>query len=248
MSTLSAPVHSRASARAARSGRSLTGLLRNLLVSVAAIVVLMFMALLPMLTPAWIHTAMLASGAAAEGASVHESLALSDVTVHELIFGPGTFAITYAGGQPLYGADEIGHMQDVRTVLMLFALVAAVAMVVLVLGFVADRRDAWRSVARGGAALALGLIVAGVAAALAFGLAFELFHRILFPGGNWAFDPAQSNLVRLYPMEFWQLSAAAYGILGLSLGVAAWLIGRRGAQAPEPAPAESPAGPNAGPA
>ena len=211
--------------------RSGIGTLRGIALSLATALTIMALALLPLLSPAWIHTAMTLSGGQAAGVSQAQSLALSDATVHELIFGPGTFAITYLDGRPLYGADEIGHMQDVRLVLWAFLAIAALAAVLLVVAVA--RRDAaasWRAVARGGAGLALLLVALGAFAALAFGVAFELFHRILFPGGNWAFDPAQSNLVRLYPLGFWQLSAAVYGLLAGGISVIVWLFARRRAR------------------
>jgi uncharacterized membrane protein len=55
------------------------------------------------------------------------------------------------------------------------------------------------AVAAGVVALALGLI-----AALAFEQAFLFFHEVFFPQGNFLFDPATSNLVRLYPDWYWQ--------------------------------------------
>jgi uncharacterized membrane protein len=157
------------------------------------------------------------------------------MTVAELVLGPGTFAIAYAGGRALYGADEISHMQDVRMVLYAFLAVAAVALLVVAYSLARPERRpaAWRAFARGGAGLALTLTALGVFAALAFGLAFELFHRLLFPGGNWAFDPAGSNLVRLYPLAFWQLSAAAYGGLAIAAGALTWYVARRRARALE---------------
>lgn len=33
---------------------------------------------------------------------------------------------------------------------------------------------------------------------------FTSFHKILFPQGNWLFDPDLNNIVILYPPEFWQ--------------------------------------------
>jgi hypothetical protein len=229
MSTLGAQARSRPGL--AVDDHSGLGALHSIGLSIATAVVVMALVLLPLLTPFWIHFAMSASGGHVAGATQAQSFALSDQTVNELIFGPGTFTITYAGGQPLFGADEIGHMQDVRLVLWAFLAIAALAAALLALAVI--RRGGppmWRAVGRGGAGLVIGLVGAGAFAALAFGVAFELFHRILFPGGNWAFDPAQSNLVRMYPLGFWQLSAAAYGILGIAGGVIVWLLGRRGAQ------------------
>lgn len=72
--------------------------------------------------------------------------------------------------------------------------------------------------------------VLGGFALLAFGVAFELFHRVLFPGGNWAF-PADSLLIRLYPYEFWQLSATAFGALAMLGGASVWYLARRRARA-----------------
>ena len=33
---------------------------------------------------------------------------------------------------------------------------------------------------------------------------FTVFHKVLFPQGNWSFDPAANNMVVLYPPGFWQ--------------------------------------------
>ncbi|HEY9326457.1 MAG TPA: DUF1461 domain-containing protein, partial [Candidatus Limnocylindria bacterium] len=44
----------------------------------------------------------------------------------------------------------------------------------------------------------------GLIAAVAFEQAFLLFHEVFFPQGNFLFDPATSNLVRLYPDWYWQ--------------------------------------------
>ena len=55
-------------------------------------------------------------------------------------------------------------------------------------------------------AVAAGAVVAalGLVAALAFEQAFLFFHEVFFPQGNFLFDPATSNLVRLYPDWYWQ--------------------------------------------
>ena len=55
-------------------------------------------------------------------------------------------------------------------------------------------------------AVAVGIAVAavGIVAAFAFEQAFLLFHQVFFPQGNFLFDPATSNLLRLYPDWYWQ--------------------------------------------
>jgi hypothetical protein len=192
------------------------------------------LALLLLFVPPWVHLAMGLSGGDAWTATPQLAHELSDRTIAELFAGPGTFALAGPDGRSLYTADEAAHLRDVRLVLYGFLALAAASAVGLAWALRRHRADAraWRAVARGGAGLALALLVVGAIAALAFGAAFELFHRLLFPGGNFAF-PADSNLIRLYPLGFWQLSSAALGVLGVSGGLAAWWFGRRRAAALE---------------
>lgn len=202
----------------------------SVIVAPSTVLVLMALTLLLLLTPLWVHGAISLSGAGGSLATPEQALRLSDQTVAELLFGPGTFTFAGPDGGSFYTAAEAAHMRDVRGVLFAFLTLALVAAVVIGLSFARRRSEAatWRAVARGGAALAVGLVVAGIIGALAFGLAFELFHRLLFFGGNWAFPP-DSNLIKLYPFSFWQLSAGAFAVLGIAGGFVAWLIGRRGA-------------------
>ena len=89
---------------------------------------------------------------------------------------------------------------------------------------------AWRAVARGGGWLAVGLAAVGVLFALTFDLMFELFHRLFFPGGNWAFDPETQRLVQLYPIPFWQVTVGALAVLAIGSGALVWWLARRRAR------------------
>lgn len=207
----------------------------RLLLAIAAGVCVLALVLVLLLTPIWTHWAIDVSGGTRVAATAEEAFALSDRTVTELLVGPGDFAFAGPDGGRMYTLDEAGHLRNVRLVLYAF-LGLAVAGAALI-GAALLRRPAdpaaWRAVGWGGAALAVLLALTGVFAALAFGAAFELFHQLLFPGGNYAFDPASSRLVVLYPLGFWQLSAAGLGVLGIGGGVIVWLIGRRRALALE---------------
>lgn len=194
------------------------------LLAPATMVVILAVALLLLMTPIWTHFAIAATGGVTEDPrTVSLWFQLSDRTVAELLLGPGTFSD--------YAAGEASHMRDARLVLYVF-LGLGVASALLV-GWGIKRAPTnprtWLSIGRGGAALAVVLVVLGVFAALAFGVAFELFHRILFPGGNWAFDES-SVLIRLYPYGFWQMSAAALGGLGVVGGLLVWFLARRRAR------------------
>ena len=201
--------------------------LSGLALSPAVAVVILAAALLLLMTPQWMHRALTNAGCVDFYAALSQDCyQLSDSTVRELFFGPGTFSP--------FPVDEASHMRDVRVVLWGFLGVAALSAAIVVWKLWRDGRSAatWRSIARGGLLLAGFVVVVGAFALIAFGVAFELFHRIFFPGGNWAFS-GNSLLIRLYPYEFWQLTAGALGILAAVAGVTVWLIARRRAKALE---------------
>lgn len=177
-------------------------------------------AFLLLLTPVWMHFAIDASGGWQVTGQQASAYALSDRLVGELITGPGTFRDL--------APDEAAHMRDARLVFYGFLALSALSVAFVGVVLVRDPRDplSWLAVARGGLWLAMVLVALGIFAAFAFDTAFELFHRIFFPEGNWAFPPT-STLIRLYPTGFFELSAAALGALGVSGGLAVWVLGRR---------------------
>jgi hypothetical protein len=215
----------------ARQGR---GWLGWLLPPATALVVIVA-AVLVLTTPLWMHFAIPAAGGTVVWATPERALEISDLTVNELLFGPGTFIIprpcepgSFCGLASFYTAAEAAHLRDARAVLYLFVALALAALVLILAALLHRPRDVrrWRAVARGGAGLVVGTVVLGIVGFLAFDTAFELFHRIFFPGGNWEF-PADSNMIRLYPYAFWQLTAAALGVLCVLGGGAVWLFARR---------------------
>ena len=122
------------------------------------------------------------------------------VTGGSLEIGPGV--------EEWFTGDEMAHMADVRRVFDGAKLLVPVGLFVMALRMQRARTrglDAMLQLIRAGAVVA-GVAVAtvGIVAALAFEQAFLLFHEVFFPQGNFLFDPATSNLVRLYPDWYWQ--------------------------------------------
>jgi len=118
------------------------------------------------------------------------------------------------GPDPVWSNDEVAHMADVRAVFRGAEAVALLAFVVAAFRVVRARRrrDALRLV-RAGAVVAAGIVaVIGVVAVFAFDPLFLLFHEVFFPQGNFLFDPATSNLLRLYPEWYWQGVTAGVGV------------------------------------
>lgn len=189
------------------------------------------MALLPLLTPSFMHPALDAAGSAGWlGVSEPQAHALSDRAVEELILGPGTFGFPGPDGAPFLDADERRHLGDARTLLLGTLGVGVLAIALLALAFLRAPADArpglWRAVATGAAITAVATLVLGLAGAFAFDPLFRLFHEVAFPGGNWAFDPGTQRLVRLYPTAFWQLAVAALGILIVAISALTWVGAR----------------------
>jgi integral membrane protein (TIGR01906 family) len=200
------------------------------LVGTASALVILALAVMPLLTPLFIHAALDAADSAGRlGVATAETHQLSDRTVAELVWGPATFSFAGPSGEPFYDAAEAGHLRDARLVLWALLIAAGVSAVLIGVRLARDRdrRPTWRAIARGALVLAVAMAAIGVFFLLAFDAAFELFHRIFFPGGNWAFDPTTERLVQLYPIPFWQLTSAALGALVIALALATWALGRR---------------------
>jgi integral membrane protein (TIGR01906 family) len=210
-----------------RLAAAVTAIATGLVIVGVVIVVLM--------TPPVIHYALgSADSAAWLGVSPAQAEALSDRTVGEMVFGPGTFAFPITdGGPPMYDAAEASHLRDARAVLDALGVLVLLAIVALGVGFARGRRDPrfWGAVARGGSVLALAFAVIGAIFLVAFDPAFTLFHEIFFPGGNWSFDPTTEHMVQLYPIPFWQLVTTILGALAIVLGTVVWALARRRAVA-----------------
>ncbi len=132
----------------------------------------------------------------------------------------------------MYTDTERAHLRDARLLLWLGIVLAVASAVLIAAALIHRRNDArrWRAVARGGAGLAVGAVVVGVVGYFAFDTLFTLFHEVFFPQGNWEFPP-DSNMIRLYPYAFWQLTAAALGVLCVIGGGLVWFVARRQARA-----------------
>ncbi|MBA2382116.1 MAG: DUF1461 domain-containing protein [Chloroflexi bacterium] len=184
--------------------------------ALAAAIVVIAIAILPFLTPVWIGFEQ--SRTNAGGLTGYDEASLRTATsaiLHDLVLGPPDFAVEIAG-LPVLEERERAHMRDVRGVFAgfgLLALVAAVGLFALAAGArrMGHPERAWRAVTSGMRWLIVGIVVAGVIAAVAFDAVFELFHRLFFPGGSYTFDPRTDRLVQLFPFDFWSETTTVLG-------------------------------------
>jgi integral membrane protein (TIGR01906 family) len=154
----------------------------------------------------------------------------TDSILADLVFGPPDFDVVVAGS-PVLEERERAHMRDVRGVFIGF-YVAAMALAVVAIGSAAlrraERRSAtWRAVRAGALGLVATLLVAGVVAVVAFDALFEVFHRLLFASGSYAFDPRTERLVQLFPFQFWQETAIAVGVVAIVVALIVGAVAQR---------------------
>jgi integral membrane protein (TIGR01906 family) len=216
-----------------RFGRGFT-----LLVAAATGIVLVGLAIVPFLNPVWVGFEQVRAGAPElTGYSRAELDAATGAILVDLVLGPPAFDVEVRG-EPVFSPRERGHMADVRGVFGGFALVVAISAIALATSWVragrldGGRRAFWRAVDRGARAVALGVVVVGGVALVAFDFLFEIFHRLFFAGGTYTFDPRSERLVQLFPFGFWFETAIAVGLVILLLAVLTAMVARRRAAAP----------------
>lgn len=137
-------------------------------------------------------------------------------------FAPPSYLgeLTFANGNPVFAQAEVGHMADVKQVMlstMAAGLVGAVICLVLIIMLYRMRKGAIaRSLFAGAVWFTVAMIVLAVVAAFGWQAFFAGFHQLFFADGTWTFSMTDT-LIRLYPGQFW-IDAAA-GVGGLTLVV-----------------------------
>lgn len=149
--------------------------------------------------------------------------------------------LRFPGGQPVYNARELQHMQDVK---ILVQQAMAVWLACLALGLVlplglarlAGEREAWRALARSArvALAVMALLLVGIAASFSF--LFVGFHRAFFEGDTWLFLYSDT-LIRLFPERFWLTAFIGIGagtvvLACLLLGISSLRLRRMARLAP----------------
>jgi integral membrane protein (TIGR01906 family) len=204
--------------------QSWRGPVATILVGVATAIVIVSVAIVPFLSSPWLAFEQgRAEAAAWTGFSEAELAGVTNAIVEDLVVGTADFDVALDGA-PVLNDRERGHMRDVRTVFVGLWILTGAALIVLGLAALVDRPRFWRGVRRGAAVLALGVVVLGVVALVAFDALFETFHRLLFAGGSYTFDTSTDRLVQLFPFVFWQETAMAVGAVTVGLSALMWWI------------------------
>jgi integral membrane protein (TIGR01906 family) len=210
-----------------------------MIVGLATALAIAGVAVLPFLTPAWVVTGQRLTGAdELSGFTIAQLEVIDQALLGDILFGPPDFDVTI-DGQAVLAERERGHMRDVRGAFVGFFALALISLVVLIAAWRLRGRDPsfWIAIRRGSVGLVGLVAVGGLLAFVAFEVAFDVFHRLLFPPGSYTFDPRTDRLVQLFPLDFWTMSTIAVGAVILVLAVVvAWrAAGRARALTAEPA-------------
>jgi integral membrane protein (TIGR01906 family) len=201
----------------------------SLVFGIATAIAIVAISILPFLTPPWVAFEQGRADAAGwTGFSPSELRAATDAILSDLVVGPPSFDVEI-NGRAVLTAPERAHMRDVRGVFTGFGILAIAAVAVLGVAGLAlpGRASFWRGVRGGAAGLAVTVVAIGIVGAVAFDTAFEVFHRLFFASGTYAFDPRTDRLVQLFPDQFWFETSMAAGATILVLSGCAWLAARR---------------------
>ncbi len=215
---------------------SLPTRIAGLVTAIATAIVITAVAVIPFLTPAWVSFEQgRAEAAAWTGFAPADLRAATDAILADLVVGPPDFDVE-VGGEAVLNERERSHMRDVRSVFGLFGLAAVASAVIVVVGISGARRlghpeRAWRAVQNGARGLIVGVVLAGIVAAVAFDALFEVFHQLFFAGGSYTFDPASERLVQLFPFSFWSETTMAVGAVIVVLALVVSVVAGRRASA-----------------
>jgi integral membrane protein (TIGR01906 family) len=131
-------------------------------------------------------------------------------------------------GSPIpFTDDEYSHMADVRRVFEAARFLVPVSLIVMIIRLQRARarspRAMWQLVRDASLIAAAVVVLIGIVATFAFEPLFLAFHYVFFPQGNFLFDPATSNLIRLYPDWYWQGISLRVGLsfIAVALGLVA---------------------------
>ncbi|MFM2106179.1 MAG: hypothetical protein RL338_1211 [Chloroflexota bacterium] len=205
----------------------------RVVVVLATVAFLVGLAIVPLLNPVWIGFAQARADATGwTGWSDADVSYVTGALLHDLVIGPPAFDVAL-DGVAVFDERERSHMRDVRGVFagVLTAAVAG-ALVLVVARRRLERRSFWRAIRGAGILVGTVVVALGIVFAVAFDLAFEVFHRLLFPPGSYTFDMGSARLVQLLPGRLWYETSLAYGALLvlLATGSVAIATGRLGAR------------------
>lgn len=219
--------------------RRIARLISSVLVAVATAISIVALAVVLFANPIWLFIEQDRVGATAlSGYTLQELGQLDREVLRDMFLDGGRFEARLRG-EIVFNERERGHLADVRSVFLGLAG-ATVASLLILFAMHRLRRDRsgyWAAVRAGAGALAGAILGAAIFVVVAFPVVFELFHRLLFAGGTYTFDPATERLVQVFPQALWSDTALAAGFVILIVSAFVYQsAGRRSRASAAPPP------------
>ena len=155
------------------------------------------------------------------GFSTEDRVTYGSYTVDYLLnFAPARYlgGLVDKIGNPLFLDREVGHMEDVKSVIVMAFVVGLVLAAIMVVGMVYLVRRSRGGIRRGlfaGSIATLAVIIGlGVFAVTGWEAFFTEFHKIFFKDGTWTFY-TDDTLIRLFPSQFWMDAGIFIGVFVL---------------------------------
>ncbi len=155
------------------------------------------------------------------GFSTEDRVTYGSYTVDYLLnFAPKRYlgGLVDTVGNPLFLDREVGHMADVKTVIVMAFVVGLVLAAIMVVAMVYLARRSRGGIRRGlfaGSIVTLAVIIGlGVFAVTGWEAFFTEFHKIFFAAGTWTFY-TDDTLIRLFPSQFWTDAGLFIGVFVL---------------------------------
>ncbi len=154
---------------------------------------------------------------------------LFDPTIYHALLAPEAVPVTlqlldYFNSKTevpaVFNEREQLHLADVKRVIRAVHVLSFALFIILLM--LLSHADPSRVFSRGFIFL---LVLLGVLAILPFNLVFEHFHQFAFEPGSWIF-PAESMLIRLYPVAFFRTFFHAIVTFAVVFGAILGLWGR----------------------
>ena len=137
-------------------------------------------------------------------------------------------AATRDDGRPAFVGEEIGHFEDVRTVVLvvLLAAGAGLALMVAAAGLVRDRSVIGQGLIAGTRVTVAVFVGIGGLMLIGFDAFFDAFHGVFFEGESWRL-PYYGTVRSLYPDALWAIMGGALVALVLAQAAAIVVLIRR---------------------
>jgi integral membrane protein (TIGR01906 family) len=144
--------------------------------------------------------------------------------IQQALINKSSIQFYSSNGSVLFNSREVVHMQDVAGLLQLAFFWMLFSALLLILGIKASiplslsfcKKIGWGSMTI--------LLLSGLAIFLFFSPLFHLFHVFSFSNDFWLLDPKTDFLIRLFPMEFFQIALIWIYTCSMLLSIFFWLV------------------------